>query len=398
MNILQIINVRWFNAEAAYAYSLAKGLARKGQRVIIHGLPKSPIIEKARADGIPFFETRGLNSYNPAKITNSVIELVRLIDKDGIELINCHRSEGYPVIALAARISKTRPALVRTRGDVRPVRGGFLNKSLYAALADGVIASGEVIKEGLVERLGLGKDKIDVVYAAVDTKRFGPKSAYKSVRIDLGIPSDSPLIAILGRLGEVKGHKYFIEAASLILKDHPSARFLIIAKEMGEDAERLRKQIHDCGLEEKVLFTGFREDLIDVMTSCDMGVVASIGSEANCRVVLEWMAMGKPVIATTVGVIPEVVRDNETGYLVPPRDSIAIANAIGKLINNREKAAHFGDMGRKLAESVYNEDLFVEKTLAVYKKAIEYSKLRAHHQGTKTPRKTWILGAVVSLW
>lgn len=371
MNILQVVNVRWFNAEAAYAYSLSKGLLKKGHRVIIAGLPDSPVIKKAVADGIPVYQTSNLNSYNPSGMLTAVSGLKKLIDKEGIEVINCHRSEGYPAVALAARVSRTRPAVVRTRGDVRPVRSGVLNRISYTGLADGIIASGEVLKKGLVERLGLAEKKVDVVYAAVDTERFRPVERFNDIRAELGIPSGSPLIAILGRLGEVKGHRYFIDAASLVLKERPSARFLIIAKEMGKDADRLIKQIRDAELKGKVLFTGFREDLLDVMASCDIGVVTSIGSETNCRVVLEWMAMGKPVVGTKVGVIPEVIRDGETGYLVPPGDSSAVAEAVGRLLSEKEKAASFGNMGRKLAESVYNEELFVEKTLEAYKRALK---------------------------
>lgn len=377
MNILQVINVRWFNAEAAYAYSLTKGLIKKGHRVIVLGLPGSPVIEKARTDDVPCYETRELNSYNPLAILKGVRSLRRLIDEERIDIINCHRSEGYPIVAFAARSSRVKPVLIRTRGDVRPVRSGPFNKLLYTRFTDGVIASGDIIKRGLVERLGLFKDKIDVIYAAVDTERFRPLDKFNDVREELGVHSNSPLIAILGRLGEVKGHRYFIEAAALVLKDHPAARFLIIAKEMDEGAGRLRIQIRNAGLEGKVLFTGFREDITDVMASCDIGVVASIGSETNCRVVLEWMAMGKPVVGTKVGVIPEVLRDNETGYLVPSQDSLSLAKAISALLENKEKGVSFGKMGRKVVESVYNEDLFVEKTLEVYRKALEANNKEA---------------------
>lgn len=375
MNILQVINVRWFNAEAAYAYSLAKGLIKKGHKVIVLGLPNSPVIEKAKADRIQVYETRHFNTYNPVSAMAGLRGLVRLIDREDIEVINCHRSEGYPVVALAAIISKRHPRLVRTRGDVREVQKGPLNRIFYTRFADGVIASGEVIRKGLIERLGLPEEMVDVVYAAVDTERFRPLNTYKDIRKELGIPSDSPLIAILGRLGEVKGHRYFIEAASLILNEHPSARFLIVAKEMGEGAERLKRKVAGAGLDGKVLFTGFREDLLEVMASCDIGVVSSIGSEANCRVVLEWMAMGKPVVATTAGVIPEVLRDGETGYLVAPKDSLAISKAVNMLLSDREKAISFGNNGRKLAESVYNQELFVENTLEVYRNAMK------HHRG-----------------
>lgn len=365
--------MRWFNAEAAYAYSLTRGLIKKGHEVTILGLPDSPVIRKARAEGIPVFETDALNGHTPPwRVLAGLKRLITFIDREGTEVINCHRSEGYPLIVLADRISRARPALIRTRGDARPVRRGFHNKILYTRYADGVIASGEVVRKSLAERLGLPLDDIKVIYSSVDTERFRPLESHSDIRCELGIPSDSPLIAILGRIDEVKGHRYFIEAAAQVLKDQPSARFLIIAKEIDAAAEALNRQVRDLGLERNVLFTGFREDLLEVMASCDIGVVSSTGSETNCRVVLEWMAMGKPVVATTVGVIPEVLGGNNAGYLVPPRDPSAIAKALGIFLEDRERLLRSGRIGRELATRVYNEEAFVEKTLNIYNKAMEH--------------------------
>lgn len=374
MNILQVINAKWWNAEAAYAYSLTKGLMKRGHNVRVLVLPGSPSIEKAINEGVRYYETDGLNSYNPLKVMKALIQLARIILEGKIDVVNCHRSEGYPVVVLAAKISKTKVALIRTRGDQRHTRKGLLNKILYTKLADGIITSGEVVKKGFIKRLDISADDINVIYACVDTERFSPSHAYTDVRGELGISSDSPLVAILGRVSDVKGHRYFIEAASIVLKDIPQARFLIIVKEDDKNLDILKKQVSEGGLQEAVKFTGLREDIVDVMASCAIGVVASIGSETNCRVVLEWMAMGKPVVGTTVGVIPEVIRDGETGYLVPPMDSNALAEKITMLLWDRGKALAFGKAGRELVESVYNEALFVEKTLAVYRKAINKKK------------------------
>lgn len=377
MKILQVINIHWFNAEAAYAYSLTKGLIKKGHEVTILDLPDSPVIRKARMEGIPVFETDALNRHtSPWRVWAGLRRLIEFIDREGIEVINSHRSEGYPLLVLAGRMSRARPALIRTRGDARAVWRGFHNKVFYTRYADGIVASGAVVRKSLAERLSLPLNDIDVIYASVDTERFRPLERFNDVRAELKLAADSPLIAILGRIDEVKGHRYFIEAAAMVLKNCPSARFLIIAQDIAAPANTLRKQVRDSGLEGKLFFTGFREDLLDVMASCDIGVVSSIGSETNCRVVLEWMAMGKPVVATTVGVIHEVLRDNETGLLVAPGDPSAIAEAVGKLLADRGMLLSLGKAGRDLAVTVYNEQAFVESTLEAYNRAIG-------HQGRK---------------
>jgi glycosyltransferase involved in cell wall biosynthesis len=160
----------------------------------------------------------------------------------------------------------------------------------------------------------------------------------------------------------------------MVLKDFPEVRFLAIVKEDDPNFPNIEKQVNDLGLKEKFFFTGFREDLVDLMAACDIGVVSSIGSETNCRVALEWMAMGKPVIGTTIGVIPEVVVDGKTGLIIPPKDPSAIASALKKLIQDRELAMGMGGKGRKLVEELYNESLFTDETLKVYAEAISLSK------------------------
>ncbi len=374
MNILQIINAKWWNAEAAYAYSLSKGLVRAGHKVCILGLTGKPVLKKAAKDEILTFETEGLNSANPLKICHAIKTIGRIIEREEIDLINCHKSDGFPLVVLAAKLSSRRPALIRTRGDQRPVRRGMLNRILYKQLADGIIASGEAVKSVLVERLNLAPERVAVIRAAVDTETFRPMEKFSDMREELEIEEGAPLVAILGRVSEVKGHKYFIEATPLILKDCPATRFLFIVKEDDPNIAPLKKQISEAGLADKIFFIGYRDDLVDVMASCDIGAVTSIGSETNCRVALEWMAMAKPVIGTTIGVIPEVIRDGKTGLLIPPRDHEAIASAMTKLLGDERMRGNFGKAGRKLVEDEYSEPLFTERTLEVYGKALKKRK------------------------
>ena len=374
MNTIQVINAKWWNAEAAYAYSLAKGLIKSGHGVILIGLPGKALAEKAKRDRIATIETWALNRFNPFEITSFFFTLLKTIKEKKIDVINCHRSDGYPIIALAARLSRRRPALVRTRGDQRQVRKDILNKVIYTKFTDAIITSGKLVKNGLTTRLNLSDKDVGVIYASVDTEKFHPRPAKEDIRKEFGLSDKAALIAILGRVSEVKGHRYLIEGASMVLKDFPDVRFLAIVKEDDPNFPNIEKQVNDLGLKEKFFFTGFREDLVDLMAACDIGVVSSIGSETNCRVALEWMAMGKPVIGTTIGVIPEVVVDGKTGLIIPPKDPSAIASALKKLIQDRGLAIEMGKRGRKLVEELYNESLFTDETLKVYAEAISLNK------------------------
>lgn len=376
MNVLLVINVRWYNAEAAYVYSLAKELLKEGHSISLLTLPGSPVAKRAKIDTLKVFETDGFNSYNPFKVWLGVKTLIEVINENHIELINCHRSEGYPLMVLAKSLSRSKPAIVRTRGDQRRVKKGFLNRLLYGRYADGIIASGEVVKRGIVQDLGLKDNDVDVIYASVDTDLFKTKEPPKKIRAEFGVKEKAPLVSILGRLCEVKGHQYFIEAAATVSLKFPNARFLIIAKELDEGAERVRKYIRDFNMGDVVYITGFRDDLIDVMASSDIGVVASIGSETNCRVVLEWMAMGKPVVGTSVGVIPEVIEEGKTGLLAELGDASALAEGIMKLTGDGNLTGEMGKAARAAVEKRFNGKDFVRLTLETYNKAIDTRRRR----------------------
>jgi len=113
-----------------------------------------------------------------------------------------------------------------------------------------------------------------------------------------------------------------------------------------------------------------REDLPDLLNGCDAGLVTSVGSEANCRAALEFMSTGKPVVATTVGVIPEIIQDGEQGFLVQPRDAAGLAHALQKLVINPVLRRRAGLAARSHALANFNLDLFASRTESVYRKAI----------------------------
>ncbi len=246
MNILQVINSKWWNAETDYAFSLTKGLRDEGHAVSIVALSGKPVVKKALEEGINCFQTTALNGYNPFSAIKFIKELLGIIKDEEIEVINCHRSEGFPLVLLAALLASKKPAIVRTRGDQRQVRKGFLNKLLYEKYTQAIITSGKIVKKDLISRLGLKDEKIKVIYSSVDKEKFKNLAEYNDandIREEFGIAKKETLISILGRVSEVKGHKYFIEAASIILKKFPQTRFLIIVKEEDPNLPELKAKI-----------------------------------------------------------------------------------------------------------------------------------------------------------
>ncbi|MDO8734528.1 MAG: glycosyltransferase family 4 protein, partial [Elusimicrobiota bacterium] len=171
----------------------------------------------------------------------------------------------------------------------------------------------------------------------------------------------------IGRLDPVKGHKYFLESAASVLKKIPNAKFLVAGKEENIKYKELKKLAAKLGIEKSVEFLGYVSDVSDFMSKCTLGVIASTGSEAVSRVLLEWMVCGKPVVATLVGCVSEILEEK---FLVSPCNAEALARKTVELLQNPAFAKNAGETNRKKIEEKFNIEKFVTETEKVFYEAI----------------------------
>jgi glycosyltransferase involved in cell wall biosynthesis len=182
---------------------------------------------------------------------------------------------------------------------------------------------------------------------------------------DLWLPHHAPIVGNVAALVPHKGQRHFIEAARLVLPHLPDARFVIAGE--GELRPALERQIKDHHLEKHVVLAGFRPDVLSLHKAFDVFVMSSV-SEGLGTSLLDAMAASKPIVATTAGGIPEVVVDGETGFLVPPRDHEAMAEAIVRLLKDEGLRTRMGAAGRARAESRFSAERMVQDTLRVYQR------------------------------
>ena len=346
LRVLHMAHVRWFNAEAQYALDLAVEMRRQGHEILFFAQAGSPVVARAREAGLPTVEEAGFNAKGAgvARGLPAALRLLRLLRRERIDAVEVHRPEGLPLIAWACR--RAGVPVVRVRGDMRPVRADPLNRWLYTRVLSGVVASNSAIERSLRERLGPGL-RVAAIPGGVDPGRFAPEGPAADVRTELGFPPDAFLVGILGRLGRVKGHEDFLEAARRAAPQAPRARFVILAKEPTPRERELREEVaRDPTLRGAVGFLGHRPDLPAVLRAFDLGVVASTGSEANCRAGLEWMASGVPLLATPVGVLPDLVEDGRTGLLVPAGRPSSLGSKIVYLAGRPGEARRMGAAAR----------------------------------------------------
>jgi glycosyltransferase involved in cell wall biosynthesis len=229
---------------------------------------------------------------------------------------------------------------------------------------DKVISVSNATADWLVQKRGVPRRKVLVIPYGVNLKLYRPGRNLE-LRKKIGLPVEARVVGVVARLHPQKGHRYLIEAAQTIVRAHPKVRFVLVGD--GELRGELEQMVLQSNLAEHFLFLGFRDDVRDLLQIFDLFVLPSL-YEGLPNVILEAMASGLPVVATSVDGTKELIVDNETGFLVPPKDSAALAEKIGLLLADKERSAIFGLKGRQRVEAHYSLELEVKSFQNLYEK------------------------------
>ncbi|RJX16943.1 MAG: glycosyltransferase family 1 protein [Ammonifex sp.] len=239
-----------------------------------------------------------------------------------------------------------------------------LSERLTSPLTAHFITVSNYLAASLIKS-GVPRQKITVVYNGMDLRPGTAKP--QTLRERYSVPEGAPLIATVGRLHRVKGHRYFVEAAALVLERYPEACFLIIGS--GPERALLEDKVDRLGLRGSVFFTGFIKDVERYYPEFQALVLASL-SEGLPLTVLEALAGGVPVVATRAGGLPEVIQDRETGLLVPPVDVTALAEAIMRILENPAEAQEMVRKGRDFVGGNFSAARMAAGTMAVYRRVL----------------------------
>jgi len=292
----------------------------------------------------------------------AILRFYKFIKKRQVDLIHCNAGASKPSFygAIAAKL-----ASIPFIWHVRVLEDGGWREWIIGNLSTKIIAISKAVAEKFC---WLNSNKVTIVWNSVELSRFNLDISGDKIRDEFDISPDCFLVGIIGRLSCKKGINYFIKACKLVEDKNKNARFLIVGQESSEEKgykAKLILLIQKLGLTDKVIFSGFREDIPEIISALDVLVLTSI-SEGFGRVVIEAMAMAKPVVATNAGGIPDIVIDGETGILVPVKDPEAIANAVIEILSNTQKAELMGRQGRKRVEQFFTVEAHVEEIQKLY--------------------------------
>ncbi len=351
-----------WTAETEYAVAVAAAEASMGARVTLTAPAGSPAARRA-PDGVSFTELPGsAPSSSVADFVADVRFLAALIRRGRYDVVHSSRQTAHLMTALAA--GRTTP-LIHLRGSAATPSVNVGNRFLYRRMTSAVVASSSRIEAWLVDGLGVPAERVHRLHAPIGESWFVAPVGGGDPLADLGVASGVPVVVNVARLSPIKGHSHLLEAMAVVVASFPDAVLLLVGEPWSGQPEGLARRARELGIEGSVVFAGRRENVRELVAVASVCVTSSVGSEENSRAVAEYMAAGRPVVATAVGVIPELVCDGESGLLVPPGDPRRMAGAIAAVLGDRALADRMGARAREVASERFSAAAFVEALAAV---------------------------------
>ena len=352
----------FFTGAAVQLRDLARGLAARGHHVTVVTPPSETWAARCQEAGLAHAAIPMRRPYDP----RAAWRLARLICRQRIQIAHAHKGRAR-TLTLLAGLMGARAILVLNRGVSFKVgrvhRIGYTSRRVHA-----VVAVCRSIKNGLVAS-GVPAAKVEVIYSGTDLERFHPGVDGSAVRRELGLTSAHVLVTQIG-VRSWRGWGDVLEAMRTVAAAHDRARLLFVGApppRIAEIAERARA----AGIADRVLAIGHRDDVPAILNASDVVVDASYAGLGITGSIREALACERPVVATDLEGMPELVADGETGLLVPPREPAALAAAILKLLDDPTAAQGMARAGRKHVESHFSLRAKLDATEALYRRLAE---------------------------
>jgi L-malate glycosyltransferase len=289
--------------------------------------------------------------------------LARVLRDLGPEIVHAHDAHGVALASLALSLGRldSPPLLIASRRVDFHLQGNSFSRWKYRQV-DGFIAASEAIRAMLVAD-GIAPDRVVTVHEGIDVDRVTAEPP-AAIHAEFWLPTHAPIVGNVAALVPHKGQRHLVEAAALVVREVPDARFVILGE--GELRPALERQIRDLRLDKHVILAGFRPDVLAFHRAFDLFVMSSV-TEGLGTSLLDAMASARAIVATAAGGIPEVVVDGETGLLVPPRHHHAMAAAIVRLLKDPALRQRMGCAGFERVRSRFSAARMVDQTVGVYR-------------------------------
>jgi L-malate glycosyltransferase len=358
---LHIDTARTWRGGQSQVLLTVNGLRALGHRTALVAHPDGELRKRA-AEGLDLVPLAPRTEMD----LSAAWRLARVVRRLRPDVVHAHDPHGVAMAALALSMSTSgnSPALVASRRVDFHLKANSLSRWKHRQV-DCFICASNAIRDMVVAD-GVSEERAVTVHEGIDVEHVLAAPAV-NVHETLWLPHHAPLVCNVAALVPHKGQRYLIEAAHLVIREMPDARFVIFGE--GDLREHLERLIHDHRLEKHVLLPGFRTDILGCIKGCDLFVMSSV-TEGLGTSLLDAMACSKAIVATRAGGIPEVVDDGSTGLIVPARDAPALANAVVTLLNDEPQRRRMAMEGFARVQRHFTVEQMVAETAAVYARVV----------------------------
>ncbi len=358
MNILQVISSSRTSGAEKHLVVLSEWLRKRGHNITAVCPCGGWLPEQLRGAGIPTIEL----SMRGATSSATILALRRMVREQKVDVIHTHLTRATYMGYAAGHLAHV-PVISTVHVLTRDFAYRWLPRGNHS-----FVAVSNYLRERLIAR-GVPEARVHTVYNGTDftdltaDDRIVPAPSL-SVRAELGLPADSELIGQIGRVDSFKGAPLLVRAAAEVVAKRPRAYFVFVGHAEPGIQQALWELASEAGIDDRLRFTGVRDDVPRIMNAMD---VISVPSETETfgMVIAEAMAMGRPVVATRAGGIPELVEDGETGILVE-RNPDALARAINDILEDPILRERMGNAARTRANTRFTAQVMAQNMEQVY--------------------------------
>lgn len=357
MKVFHVTNAVGWSGGMEQISVLVEALKKQNHENVIVCPPDSGLTEKFHNSGITVEPLPMFQDYDLI----SAWKLRRLVQRYSPGIVHAHHAIAHAVALLALTGTK-KPALVVSRRVSFPPRKNPFSRWKYrSSRIDRYVVVSESVKQTLVQG-GVDASKIHVIYSAVNLKKFSPRKPDERLKADLHIPSDYAVVGKLANFSLWKGQHIFLAAAKKCLEKNPKIIFVLV----GKGTETLTGQVKELGIADSIRLLGFRKDVPEILSILDVSVNCAVEGEGLSGAMRESLSMEIPVVASDVAGNREIVKDGETGFLVPRNDPDSLAQKILHALQNRPQAKTLAQKGRRWVMENASLEKMTENFLNLY--------------------------------
>lgn len=343
---------------------------KKNNDVYLLAIKNSPIYNEANNFNIKTFLIKSENYFNPF----SFISLRKLLSKEKFDVIHSHSSKDLWFLVPVLKFLKLSTQLHFTKHVASGIiKKDFLHTWLYSRI-NKVYAISKMIEENIIRTTSISKEKIILFYNGIDTQKYNPQLYdRKKFRNEINVTENEILIGMIGRISQGKGHKEFINSANILMQKYDNIKFVIVGHaSIGEEEyyNEIKKIADTVKHKEKIIFTGLRKDIPEILSAIDIFVFPS-HDESFGLTLVEAMSMQKANVATKASGVLEIAVDNFTSLLFNKEDVDDLTNKISLLIEDSQLRKLLGENSRKRVLENFDIQNYTKKLTEYYEETIK---------------------------